>query len=601
MPKNSIIKPKSLVFFVFVLALILRLYGLNWDQGNHLHPDERMISMVASGISVPHLPEESSFLEKIDILFNPISSLNPHFFAYGSFPIYLLKAASAIASKFDPNFLVYDKINLVGRFLSALFDSLTVVLVYKLSLYLFKSSKKGIFAALVYASSVLPIQLSHFYAVDTILNFFIFLTLYFSIKLYQNFNIKNATLVGIGFGLSLSTKISATVLVISLGFGLIVGTLLSFKKEIFGEEINFLTKTKKYLCRLFAFKFWNRNRLKKLNIILFYFCIILLAATATFFVFEPFAVSDFSEFWRQINEQQLMTKNAFVFPYTLQYINTTPYLYQLKNIYLWGLGTSFGLAAFVALIFGFKELIKGLLTRGDEDAEGAQLIVYSFFIVYFAVVGLFAVKFMRYCLPLYPVFALLIGNLFGKLSEISSSKNSLKLIPIVFFGFNLIWLCAFMNIYNTPNTRIVATDWINNNIPENSLILREHWDDGMPLKSNKKFITYDLKLYDSDIYPEKWQEINEMLKLGDYIIIASNRLYTPLMKLTDCNKLPQDKCYNLTSAYYQDLFSGKLGYFKVAEFSNSPSFFNFNFNDQSADESFTVYDHPKIMIFKKQI
>ncbi|MFA6533440.1 MAG: hypothetical protein WCT22_05640, partial [Patescibacteria group bacterium] len=91
------------------------------------------------------------------------------------------------------------------------------------------------------------------------------------------------------------------------------------------------------------------------------------------------------------------------------------------------------------------------------------------------------------------------------------------------------------------------------------------------------------------------------LQKSDYIIIASNRLYVPLQKLTDCKKYKV--CYLKTAQYYQKLFDNKLSFKKVAEFSSYPNFqildFKFQINDDSADESFTVYDHPKILIFKK--
>ena len=91
------------------------------------------------------------------------------------------------------------------------------------------------------------------------------------------------------------------------------------------------------------------------------------------------------------------------------------------------------------------------------------------------------------------------------------------------------------------------------------------------------------------------------LQRSDYIIIASNRLYTPLQRLNDCAVF--EKCYPLTAQYYQDLFDGKLGFVKIAEFTSYPRIKLGNFwitiNDDDADESFTVYDHPKIMIFKK--
>ena len=95
--------------------------------------------------------------------------------------------------------------------------------------------------------------------------------------------------------------------------------------------------------------------------------------------------------------------------------------------------------------------------------------------------------------------------------------------------------------------------------------------------------------------------MNEKLNRANYIIIASNRLYIPLQKLADCKKYKS--CYPMTADYYQKLFSGKLNFKKVAEFSAYPelNIFNIKFkiNDDSADESFTVYDHPKIIIFKK--
>ena len=33
---------------ILLVAAVLRLTGLNWDEGTHLHPDERFLTMVAS-------------------------------------------------------------------------------------------------------------------------------------------------------------------------------------------------------------------------------------------------------------------------------------------------------------------------------------------------------------------------------------------------------------------------------------------------------------------------------------------------------------------------------------------------------------------------
>ena len=76
----------------------------------------------------------------------------------------------------------------------------------------------------------------------------------------------------------------------------------------------------------------------------------------------------------------------------------------------------------------------------------------------------------------------------------------------------------------------------------------------------------------------------------------------PLTRLADCNKYPR-RCYTNTAEYYKKLFAGDLGFTKIAEFTSYPTLsigkLQMTINDDSADESFTVYDHPKIMIFKK--
>src|SRR5579883_934099 len=77
-----------------LLAFVLRLYGLDWDMGNSFHPDERQILFHVTALSWPH-----SFAQFLDAANSP---LNPHFFAYGSFPMYLLAGVGNILSHFSP-------------------------------------------------------------------------------------------------------------------------------------------------------------------------------------------------------------------------------------------------------------------------------------------------------------------------------------------------------------------------------------------------------------------------------------------------------------------------------------------------------------------
>ena len=47
------------------------------------------------------------------------------------------------------------------------------------------------------------------------------------------------------------------------------------------------------------------------------------------------------------------------------------------------------------------------------------------------------------------------------------------------------------------------------------------------------------------------------------------------------------------------MFQGDLGFELVEIFQSDPTFGPFKVNDQFAEEAFTVYDHPKVLIFRK--
>ncbi|MBI2039963.1 glycosyltransferase family 39 protein [Candidatus Microgenomates bacterium] len=539
---------------ILIIAATLRFYGLNWDQNQHLHPDERMITMVSLNI---RLPQDKYEWQNI---MTPQSVLNPKFFAYGNFPIYLLKISGSLLGQIDHKLSTYDGINLLGRIWSVIFDIGIIIILFLLGKKLF-SEIIGIFSAFFYTISVLAIQLAHFYAVDTPLTFFILLTLYQSIRFYERPTKLRAVFVGFLFGLSLSIKTSALLLVSSIGIALAVPHIWFPHLPLFMKKL-------------------LMNGL-----------IIIAISIITFVIFEPFALIDFSSFWSQTQEQRRMTYDPFTFPYTLQYVGKIPYIYEIKNIFLWGEGPILATLSFIS-IFYFTYLA---LKKYRQPVWAKELILVIFFWVYFFVVGNFSIGFMRYMLPIYPIFCLAAAVLFYAV---------FKRLPIILYSLfiilSLIWPLSFINIYSQPNTRVLATDWINKNIPLGSTIATEHWDDGLPLGTQDNYKVLELPMYEPDA-PAKWDKINQILQETEYIIIASNRLYTPLQKLTNCSKLPPGRCYTQTAQYYKKLFDGSLGFKKIAEFSIYPKipFLNIEIEDQNADESFTVYDHPKVLIFKK--
>ena len=171
-------KEKIILLSILFLALFFRLYGINWDQNHHLHPDERFLTMVT---------QELEFPENVSQYFNPNESpLNPHnhgytFFVYGVFPLKIVKIASEIITL---DSFSYNNVTLVGRLLSAIFDVGTVALVFLIARNIF-GKREGLLAAFLYSGMVLPIQLSHFYTVDPYLTFFITAAFYFLILLLK--------------------------------------------------------------------------------------------------------------------------------------------------------------------------------------------------------------------------------------------------------------------------------------------------------------------------------------------------------------------------------------------------------------------------------
>ena len=56
--------------------------------------------------------------------------------------------------------------------------------------------------------------------------------------------------------------------------------------------------------------------------------------------------------------------------------------------------------------------------------------------------------------------------------------------------------------------------------------------------------------------------------------------------------------YPLTNNYFYLLFAGDLGYTLIYDHASRPSLFGIELPDELADESITVYDHPKVLIFE---
>jgi YYY domain-containing protein len=143
------------------------------------------------------------------------------------------------------------------------------------------------------------------------------------------------------------------------------------------------------------------------------------------------------------------------------------------------------------------------------------------------------------------------------------------------------------------------------------------WDDGLPLRLDgydpygglyQEDLNFEMYWPDNE---EKRQRLVSILDRSDYLVISSSRQWGSIPRLPER--------YPLTIAYYRNLlgcpaeltveacynraevgtYSGRLGFDLVKVAVSHPNLGSWQINDQASEEAFTVYDHPKVMIFKR--
>ncbi len=564
---------------VLLVAAALRCYNINWDSGKLTHPDER--STVAFYAPTMHWPKDwSTALDPKKSTFNPLWDLNGQqrrSYTYGHFPLYLLTITANLAHNLAP---VAERVGVspetvqilatangspgfayVGRFLMALADTFTVYLVYLIGRRIYGRAA-GLLAAALSAFTVTQIQLAHFFAVDPISATFTLLALYGAMLMVERRTRGAAALTGLGAGLAIASKFSALPV---LAAPVVAVLITAWRSRQAGPTD------------------WVRH--------------LLLAFVVAFLIFaltSPFVFLDWGSFKQAvIVEQGAMASGRADMPFTRQYRGTTPYLYHIEQQVRWGMGWPLGIVAFLGL--GWV-LVRTLLRR----ARPGELILLSWIVPYFGITGLFLAKFVRYMVPLVPLFIVMGAGLLRKKFKLQTSNFKLQnLLIAVTLGWTIFWALAFVaGVYGTEHSWIIASRWIYDHVPDGSVLATEHWDDDLPLGLPEPganigahgYRLVELPMYEDD-NEQKYNQIRSRLSEADYIVLSTNRLYGAVPNLPER--------YPMSTRYYQLLFAGELGFEKVAEFTTYPRLGPFVFNDDASDESFTVYDHPKPIVFQK--
>ncbi len=273
------------------------------------------------------------------------------------------------------------------------------------------------------------------------------------------------------------------------------------------------------------------------------------------------------------------------FPPALQWAGRT-IVYPVENFVLWGAGVAFGLCAIGAFLWSFAAILR------RRQWALLPLTVHVLFL--FAYHGLTLVKSIRYFYPAYPALAVLTGVAFSSWMSRARLPRVARAAAVAVLGATFLWAIAFTSIYRRPHTRVEATRWIYAHVPPGSAFANETWDDGQPMPmpghDPGRYAGPAIPLFDPDS-AQKVEILVKALSEADWVAVTSGRVYMNVTRVPSV--------FPMSIAYYRALFDGRLGFERAADFTSYPSLGPLRFPDDRAEEQFTVYDHPRVLLFRK--
>lgn len=626
-----------LLLLILSVSTFFRFYGRIYDQFTSQNPDESsIIHFTTPYVNWPSSienfldPRTSTWNTRRDQI-GPCSSATGCEFPWGAFPIYLERASAWVLDMVLPptesqpdGYWVenFQGTMIVGRSLASIFDLITIILVFLIARRLY-SSGTALIAAALYGFAVTAIQIAHFFIVESFLVTFITATVYFSVVLMQRPSWWAAAGAGLSLGLAVASKVSVAPVALVVIAAVVLRA--AYRKKTrklgaeFGDPIGVAPASVEERQRSFGSHLLRGFR----YLFLAGACSVLGLSIGEPYVLWSFDFSTLSQgldaflnsnpWTRRIKGEAAVQSGVADVPYTRQYVGTTPVVYQLEQLVFWGLGIFPGLAAVTGFAVGIWNAIR---------RRPAEILLMSAALPYFYTIAPLQSKWMRYMLPLVPLFcilgaAFLVRGIIWARSrytvkpEMSRRASRLVLVQRNVFpalaalsiGWAFLWAVAFMNIYSQPHAKVQASAWFYDNVPDGARIGQETgWDVAIPLSlppANGKDRSFgarypqmtEIEMYEYMPPEQALERIRTWLRGSDYLEVPTNRVYAAVTRMP--------WAYPVQIKYYELLFAEKLGFVKVHTTQVTPELFGFKINDQPADESFTVYDHPRVDVFKK--
>ncbi len=489
-------KPLRRAFWLIALAGILsiaaglRAVGINWDEGRHLHPDERFLCQVESAIDPAR-----SLREYLDTDRSPLNPNNRGFgfFVYGTLPLMAVQALgtwfAAPANDLDRSLFgvdlgpEYGAVHLIGRALSAGCDLLTTLLVFAIGATLYGRGV-GLLASALYAGAVLPIQQAHFFTVDAMATLCTTLAMWFAARAATRAHWSDDVLFGVALGAGLACKASIFPVVALMG----ISVVLRFAAHGDAMRAKAAVSHPAHPRRSAALAV---RALLSLNVVV-------IAALLSFRLLQPYAfvppypytpsaspsvrafetlfniaAPRFNPAWlEQMDKARRQQQGDDDSPPNHQWATRPPLFFAWFNLVAFGLGWPLGVVAWIGWAWALYEGLRG------RAESWRHVLPVSWIGLYFAWTGAGWVTTMRYFLPIYPALAVTAAWVLVRAAapDLDASRPGHTAPPrwrralggtaiAAVLIATLAWAWAFTRIYTQPHTRIAASRWIYANLP----------------------------------------------------------------------------------------------------------------------------------------
>ena len=418
-----------LLLLIIIFAFVLRIWGVNYGLPDIYHTDEERLVNHALAFG--------------------LGDLNPHYFNYPSFSMYLLffqygayfafgRLLGIFSSVVDFQKLFFSdptSFYLIGRITMTVLGTATVLLLYALGKKCY-GPEAGLGAAFFLGINFLHAESSHYITTDILLSFFIVASYLFILSIFKKGMPGAYVWAGILAGLGAASKYNAATLAVPI-------LLAHWWSPV---------KTEDWVRRLFHRYLW----------------LAAVCMLVAFFLASPFCFLDFSKFWSDFRG---IAQHMKVGVYStgggyhwMSYLR----LFFVDTIYSDGRRwTTLG------IIYG-AGIIWALTQKGRKE-----WLLLSYPVLYFLMIGSWGVCNARYLIPVFPFLAVLGGGM------VSFFWAKLKLRPggkIIVPGF--VVLLSILPVWNIGlndimlsriDTRTESRQWIEQHIPEGAKIALE-WD-----------------------------------------------------------------------------------------------------------------------------